>query len=210
MNKQVLDLVNRPNIKGFIFDMDGTLLDSEVWTINMMKNLVEEKTGIISNLGHEELAGLGYPDKMTKILGYHDQDMIDLAIATGSKYYCEIAKPINGVNEILSAIKKTGKKMTIGTNGHIDLLMPAFDKLSVRMNVYQGSIKGVIDKKPEPDIFLAAIAKIGLEPHEVAIFEDSESGTQAALAAKVPVENILVFNQHKRAPKGFNTFETWL
>jgi len=41
--------------------------------------------------------------------------------------------------------------------------------------------------KPAPDIFLAMLDAIGLEPYECLVIEDAEKGLQAALAASIPV-----------------------
>jgi putative hydrolase of the HAD superfamily len=41
--------------------------------------------------------------------------------------------------------------------------------------------------KPAPDVYLAALARLGLEPHEAVAFEDSLPGHQAAAAAGLRV-----------------------
>jgi beta-phosphoglucomutase-like phosphatase (HAD superfamily) len=43
---------------------------------------------------------------------------------------------------------------------------------------------GLLPGKPAPDVYLKAFAKLGLEPRECAVVEDSKSGMEAANAAK--------------------------
>lgn len=208
MNATLQQVYSRPQIKGSVFDMDGTLFNSELGTITLMRDLIFKLKGFHSEVKNEECIGLGYPEKMTKLLGYYDQDMINEAIRLGSVYYSEIAEPIEGVNPALEEIQAMGIKTSIGTNGFMSMLMPTYDKLSIRLDHYQGT-DGGLAKKPDPAVFLTAIKALGLEPHEVAIVEDSQSGVDAALAAGVPVENILVFNPYGKGPEGFTTFTSW-
>ena len=41
--------------------------------------------------------------------------------------------------------------------------------------------------KPDPDIFLLAAKRLGIEPEECLVFEDAPSGTEAAIAAGMSV-----------------------
>lgn len=45
----------------------------------------------------------------------------------------------------------------------------------------------VARSKPEPDIFLAACARMGVAPEDALVLEDSENGVRAACAAQIPV-----------------------
>ena len=46
---------------------------------------------------------------------------------------------------------------------------------------------GMARGKPNPDIYLLAIKKLGLEPEQCIAFEDSENGARAAIAAGLKV-----------------------
>lgn len=210
INATLYQVLSRPDIKGVVFDMDGTLFNSDIGTIKMMRKQILEMRGFESTVPDKEAIGKGYPEKMTILLGKHDQEMINEAIRRGSVYYAEIAKPIAGVNEALKVIKhKLGLLMAIGTNGFMSMLMPTYDKLSVRLDHYQGT-DGDLAKKPSPAIFIKAIEALGLTPEEVAIIEDSGTGSQAALSAKVPEQNVIIYNPYGNGPEGFTTFTTWM
>jgi beta-phosphoglucomutase-like phosphatase (HAD superfamily) len=45
----------------------------------------------------------------------------------------------------------------------------------------------VKQKKPDPEIYLLALQKTGLAPHECLVVEDSANGVRAAKAAGIPV-----------------------
>lgn len=209
MPKNIFHFMRGKEIKAVLFDMDGTLFDSEVGSIEMMKQLVLEKTGIISEATFEELTGLNYPDKMTKILGYEDKELIEIAMKRGGVMYSQIAEPITGVSDCLTGLANNNVKMAICTNGYMDLLKPVFDKLPITMDLYQGTDEGLA-KKPEPDVFLAAIKLFNIKPEETLVVEDSLIGISAALAAGVPEENILIFDSADLHEDSNNRFTSWV
>lgn len=198
------------NIKAVLFDMDGTLFDSEVGSIEIIKELALEHHGIKSEATFEELTGLAYREKITKVLGFEDPKILDLALKIGSDMYAEIAEPIAGVSECLIglSLSPNNLKLAVCTNGYMDLLRPAFQKLPVTLDLYQGTDNGE-KKKPEPDVFLAALKYFDIKPEEALVAEDSLIGVSAALAAKIPEDNILIFDPTQIYEEKETRFTSW-
>jgi len=180
-------------IKAAIFDLDGTLLDTQ--------RLYDEANQIvIDQYGN----GKQYsPELQIKIHGAPP--------SFGNKYlieYFEIkltmeefmnkkdeylkdripqCKPIEGVKELTNLLKhKYGLKLAIATSSfknstdikltnHKDWIKEDFDI------IITGEDKRIKKGKPSPDIFLVAANDLGVKPEECIIFEDAINGVQAGL-----------------------------
>jgi HAD superfamily hydrolase (TIGR01509 family) len=209
MSKNIFHFMRGKSIKAVLFDLDGTLFDSEVGSIEMMKDLILEKTGTRPSTSFEELTGLNYGDKMTKMLGYVDEDLIKIAMLQGSKIYSKIAEPFAGVNNALVSLKENGIRLAVCTNGDIRLSRPVFEKVDVEMDLYQGT-GGGLNKKPEPDVYLEALKAFEINPSDALVVEDSFIGVSAALAAGIPEDNILVFDMANLHEESTNRFTSWV
>lgn len=89
-----------------------------------------------------------------------------------------------GVAELLLALERAGIPKAIGTSSGVrftrDLLRrfdlePRFEFLLTAESVVQG--------KPNPEIYLKAAERFGVAPAETIVFEDSQNGCRAAVAA---------------------------
>ena len=94
-------------------------------------------------------------------------------------------QPLPGVREFIGACRRQGLKLAVATSAdrvkldgnltEIDLLPARFDALVTGSDVTR--------KKPDPAIFLAAAARLGLPASACLVVEDAPSGVQAAKAA---------------------------
>ena len=85
----------------------------------------------------------------------------------------------------------------MATSNTWDIVENIFDYLHIEK--YFDSVttgEEVSFKKPEPDIFLVALDKMGIEPERCLVFEDSESGIEAAKGAGMKVIGIYRDNKH--------------
>lgn len=175
-------------IRGVIFDMDGTLLDSmQVWLTS----------------GSEFLARHGYAfdeeaDKIAKIAS-----MPELGEAYRTRYgvresWQEIAKDINerltdqyrhrllpkpGVTAMLDRLQKAGVPMVLATATDRCLVEPALARtglLPYLSRIFTTTEVGV--GKHDPAIFFAAAAFLGMTPQEIAVFEDALYAAKTARA----------------------------
>tara|TARA_Y100001960_G_scaffold333808_1_gene441139 strand:+ start:2611 stop:3279 length:669 start_codon:yes stop_codon:yes gene_type:complete len=210
MSNTIFHFMRGKNIKAVLFDMDGTLFDSEVGSIEMMKQLALEHHGIESDATFEELTGLNYPDKLKKILGFEDVELLEIAMKKGAELYAEIAEPIAGVNECLINLSASANnlRLAVCTNGYMDLLRPAFEKLPITLDLYLGA-GDKLKKKPEPDVFLEALKILEIKPEEALVAEDSLIGVSAALAAGIPEDNILIFDPSNMHDESNTRFTSW-
>ena len=174
---------------GAIFDMDGTLFDTEsfykqAW-LEVIEEFGEEKnydfpTAISgTNLGAESLQVIKnfYPN-------------IDAA-AYLKRVLEEVRKVseknlrlMAGVEEILNFFQAENVSMAVASSAPVAVIEKNLTRANLRdyFKVLIGGDK-VSRGKPAPDIFLLAAKELNLEPGDCYIFEDSINGIKAAAAS---------------------------
>ena len=124
--------------KHFVFDVDGTLIDTEQTGVLSLIETIRELM-MVEMRYDEAYKYFGIPScKVAPMLGYPDeQRFIDLWEDNFVKMMY-LMKPFPGVEEMLSAIKKAGRKigcvtsrnqLEFGHDPHIQKLVPYFDHI---------------------------------------------------------------------------------
>jgi len=181
------------DIKGAIFDLDGTLVDSMwVWTQidvdylrikghSMPKNLRNE----IVHLSFSQTAvyfkeKFNLDDSIEKI----SEDWHDMAF----NHYSNNVKLKLGVKDFLNMLKSLKIKIALATSNSIPLLEAClknneiydyFDSITTTDEVSTG--------KDCPDVYLLAANKLGIHPKDCLVFEDILPAVQGAKAANMKV-----------------------
>ncbi len=170
-------------IKGAIFDMDGTLINSLiVW------DMLWEDMGK-KYLGREGFRPTKEDDKAVRTLIAVDAlDLIHKNYGIGdsteelnsfwdeyvTKFYAETVEIKDGVYEFLDELKSRDVKMCLASATDKKLLMVAIEKLGLGKYFSELLSCGDIGKgKEEPDIFLLAKEHLGTTLEETCVFEDS-------------------------------------
>lgn len=182
-------------IKGAIFDVDGTLLDSMyVWrniSTEYLKHVgIPVESDIwdeISSLTLRQAAEL-FIGKYPEILHFTaDEVMQQINDLIVEKYFYEVkAKP--GVGRFLEELRKKGVKMCLATATDRYLVEAALRREGLLE--YFGKVFTCTEfgsGKDKPDIFLAASDWLGTRPEETMVFEDAHYAIRTAVAAHFPV-----------------------
>jgi HAD superfamily hydrolase (TIGR01509 family) len=174
--------------KALIFDMDGLMIDSERLYWQVEKDLARsyrkevKKETLWQMMGRRPIDGLrifvrevGLPITPEEALALRDVRM--------RKKYSEESEAMPGLFHILDAFY--GKlKMAVCTGAQEEFLAIVVDRLKIRdrFDVLQGS-DGFDKGKPDPEIYSATCARLGLEPAQCIVLEDSSNGALAGVRA---------------------------
>ena len=175
-----------------VFDMDGVIFDSERAVMNCWIELARKYD--IQGIEEPYLACTGTTDAKTKeiMLNAYGEDFpYDEYAKEASVMYHEKydggrlpMKP--GVKEILTFLKDNGKKIALASSTRKQTVVNQLRDAGI-LDYFDEIVTGdmVSRSKPEPDIFLLACEKIGVEPERAYAIEDSYNGIRAAGAGNL-------------------------
>jgi len=172
---------------GAIFDWDGVIIDSsrqheESWdrlALEIKKPLPE---------GHFK-AGFGRKNEfiIPNILHWTDDPAeIRRLSLRKEELYREIVKekglePLPGVRTWLDHLAAAGIPCAIGSSTHRKNIEVSLDVLGFRSFFREiVSAEDVSKGKPDPEVFLKAAEKLGMDPSRCVVFEDAHVGIEAA------------------------------
>lgn len=183
-------------IKGAIFDLDGTLLDSMfIWdTIGedylRSRGIIpkENLNEVFKNMSLKEAAR--YYRRNYGIL--EDEDTImDGVNQMIEHYYYDQVIPKEGVKEILEYLDKEGVKMCVATATDIHLAEAALKRSGLRDYFYSiFTCNGVGFGKDNPQIFETALLELGTPKENTIIFEDALYAVRTAKEAGFTVVGV--------------------
>jgi HAD superfamily hydrolase (TIGR01509 family) len=187
-------------IRAVVFDFDGLMVNTEeVFQISgseLLRRRGKEPTpaifhGMMGRRSHEALAYLIEVMKLDDTIEQLQTESMEIFFAVLD----DILQPMPGLFELLAAIERRGLPKAVATSseraylnnllGKVGLL-GRFDALLTAEDVTHG--------KPHPEIYLTAAQRLGVNPREMLVLEDSEMGTKAAAAAGAHI--ISVPHQH--------------
>lgn len=182
-------------MRAVLWDMDGTLVDSEkLWDVSLQalyarlggeltpevrESTVGGSAGGVMRIVYADLGLEPDPVAMTEAADWlHDY--------TGELFEDGL-RWLPGARELLDELAEAGVPMALVTNTRRDLTERALK--SIGHHYFSASVCGdeVEHAKPAPDPYLRAAHLLGLEPGQCLAVEDSATGSEAAEAAGCPV-----------------------
>ncbi|MBE8952047.1 MAG: HAD family phosphatase [Quinella sp. 1Q7] len=175
--------------RGAIFDMDGTLFDTEklyqrAWLdvaaqFGVEKNFDLPKAISGTNLGaeSERIVRQFYPNIDAKAYIARVLEVVDT-------WRTQRLELMAGVEEILAFFKSAGVAMAVASSAPVAVIEENLTRANLR-GYFEVLIGGnlVTHGKPAPDIFLLAAERLNLPASDCYIFEDSFNGIRAAAAS---------------------------
>jgi sugar-phosphatase len=181
-------------MQAIIFDMDVVLIDSEpLWKIAEVEAFA--KVGLnLTYTDCEETVGLRIDQVVElwyKKVGWTNKTILEVETDIVDILIREInlqGKELLGVTEKLTEFKEAGYKIGLATSSYQRIIEAVVDKLNIRsfFDVMQ-SAEYERFGKPHPAVFLTCADKLGVDPIECLVIEDSFNGILAAKAARMTV-----------------------
>lgn len=175
---------------GFIFDCDGTLVDSmplhfKAWTASFVHH------GAPWDWSEDEFyANAGVPDRVT-VLELNERYGADLCPDKvhefKAEWYARHLHEIEAVDAVANLARQyhaEGRRISVASGSDISLVEPSLERAGL-LDLFEIIITPaqVRRGKPAPDMFLLAAERMGVSPESCLVFEDGQAGIDAANAA---------------------------
>lgn len=173
--------------KGLIFDMDGTLIDSMPAHVKAWQQTCELFEIPFDEAWFYSLGGMPTIKTAQAINHRYRQNFDTNRLATTKGDFFEAlddkGSVIPATYELLLE-HKDSKRIAVGTGCRQEHALPLLTESNI-LPLLDTLVTADDDEKhkPYPDTFLKAAKRVGLEPHDCVVFEDTELGRKAALAA---------------------------
>lgn len=180
-------------MKGILFDMDGTLLDSmKIWVSLSDRYLESLHVEIPENL-HEEIKTMTLKEALAhfKETFRLEDDVEDMLKATHTilarEYRDTVVKKL-GVDELLTRLKQRGHRMAVSTATNDDLAEPALRHHGLMQYFeFLQTAKNTGISKNDPAFWEEGARRLQMAPEDIVVFEDALHAVRSAKKAGMRV-----------------------
>jgi len=182
------------NSKGFIFDLDGVIVDTAHFHFRAWKKTANELGFNLTEELNEKLKGVSRIDSLQKILDWANvsitQEQFDKLTYDKNEDYLAYVRQMTkedvlpGVAAFVENLRNWGYPIALGSASknakHI------LERVGL-INRFEAIVDGncVTKAKPDPEVFLNAAELLHVNPEDCVVFEDSLAGIQAANVANM-------------------------
>ena len=179
------------NIRGVIFDIDGTLLDSNDAHAAAWVTAFRDFGVQVSHDDVRPLIGKGGDHVLEELAGLADDAPLAEKIAARRKEvfardHMPHLQPFEGARALVQTLRERGLKLVVGTSASEAEMRPLLVKAGVADLFHRATNADDVEQsKPAPDIIEAALEKVGLGPDEAVMVGDTPFDIEAARKAGV-------------------------
>lgn len=182
------------NTKAVIFDMDGVMVDNNVFHKKAWLDFCDQHH---FKLTDSELEQYVYGRTNTAILNYLYKNSLNLQEISDfeeekeslyRKLYLPHFQEVAGLTAFLKKLKNANFKLAIATSAYRKNIDYVLDKLPIR-DLFDVIVDSsfVTEGKPNPQIYLKTAELLGINPKNCLVVEDSLSGVESGLRAGMRV-----------------------
>jgi len=184
-------------LRGVLFDIDGTLVDSNAAHAQSWVDTLREA-------GHEvpfdvlwPMIGMGGDKVLPSAAGIDIDSELGRQLSARrweifQRDYLLSLRPTPGARDLVQRMKDDGLELIVASSASVDELGALMDAANVR-DLFEKttSSSDAEDSKPDPDIVQAAVKKSGMKPDELIMLGDTPYDVQAAIGAHVNLVGLL-------------------
>ena len=183
---------NTNEILGFVFDLDGVIVDTAVHHFESWKKILKQLGADITEEDDHHTRGASRMESLEYLLNRYNitltQEEKEMWAARKNEVYLEAIEQITprdllpGALAFLIDTRKAGLKLALGSASKN--ARGVLNKLGIE-DRFDAILDGndTKESKPNPEIFTKACQALDLPPSTVVVFEDAAKGVQAAVAA---------------------------
>jgi HAD superfamily hydrolase (TIGR01509 family) len=183
------------DMEAVLFDMDGTLVDSEkLWDVSLAA-LYEQLGGRLTDEVRASMVGGSAEDTMQTVYADLGLQTDPAAMAESIRWLHDYTADLfdhglpwcDGAWELLEALAADGTPMALVTNTQRELTDRALNSIGRQYFSATVCADEVLQGKPAPDLYLRAAELLDLPTDLCLAVEDSVTGTASAESAGCPV-----------------------
>ena len=176
-------------IRAVVFDLDGLMFNTE----DLYQQVGSEVLGRRGKPFEEELihAVMGRPSPIAlqMMIDWHSLDVtVPQLEQECDQIFAQLLpqklQPMPGLLSLLDQLEAAQIPKGIATSStrsFVDRVLNLFELAPRFVSIL--TCEDITDGKPEPEVYLLAAERLGLEPSQVLVLEDSQNGCRAAVAA---------------------------
>ncbi len=182
------------NKKGFIFDLDGVIVDTAKYHFLAWKKLANDLGIDFTEEENEQLKGVSRVKSLEKILAWgnktlSEKDFNEQMAKKNEDYLSHIAKMdeseiLPDVPKVLNYLNENKQPISLGSASKNARTI--LDRVNLKEQ-FDAIVDGndVTKAKPDPEVFLIAAKLLNVAPENCIVFEDSVAGVEAANVANM-------------------------
>ena len=164
----------------FVFDLDGTLVDSVYQHVLAWREALEEASLSLSVWRIHRRIGMSgglFVRALMREIGRpvtsHEAERLQQRHAEAYKRYLPQVRPLPGAKALLDYLKESGVPHAIATSGRGETARASIALIGTNLDIPVITRDEVAHAKPDPDLFVAAAARLGVAIEHAVVVGDS-------------------------------------
>lgn len=177
-------------IRAVLLDMDGVIVDSEPFILKAAMMMFKELGSIVDPSDFVPFVGAGEDRYLGGVAQKHGIRLdIDQAKARTYDIYDQIIpgniRPLPGVREFLIRCESRSLATAVATSADERKMLANLAAIDLPVRRFDTCVNGldVTHRKPHPEIYLSAAARLEVDPGSCLVVEDAVNGVEAARRA---------------------------
>lgn len=184
------------DIRAVVFDLDGLMFNTEEIFDRTGRELMRRRGGDMTQALRSQMMGRRPHEAFAIMIEMMElTDSVEALMDESQQIFIAELEthlaPMPGLYEVLEAIDRRSLPKAVATSSPRDYMEGILQRFELLERfALTLTAEDVTHGKPHPEIYLQAARRLGVEPAEVLVFEDSEAGTHSAAAAGAVVVSV--------------------